>query len=34
MKSLGAVHCDAAFVDLVKRMKTTDPHHDALCGHP
>ena len=34
MKSLGAVHCDAAFVDLVKRMKTTDPHHDALCSHP
>jgi TolB-like protein/Flp pilus assembly protein TadD len=33
MKSLGAVHCDPAFVDLVKRVKTTDPHYDALCTH-
>ena len=34
MKSLGALHCDAAFIDLVKRVKTRDPHYDALCAHP
>jgi TolB-like protein/Flp pilus assembly protein TadD len=34
MKSLGTVHCDPAFMDLVKRVKTTDPHHDTLCPHP
>jgi TolB-like protein/cytochrome c-type biogenesis protein CcmH/NrfG len=34
MKALGPLHCDAAFVDLVKRMKTSDPHHAALCATP
>jgi hypothetical protein len=34
MKSLGTLHCDAAFVDLVKRVKTSDPHYDTLCTHP
>jgi len=32
MKALGPLHCDAAFIDLVKRLKTTDPHHDVLCA--
>jgi TolB-like protein/Tfp pilus assembly protein PilF len=34
MKALGPLHCDAAFVDLVKRMKTSDPHHAAVCAKP
>ena len=31
MKALGPLHCDEAFVDLVKRMKTSDPQHAAVC---
>ena len=27
----GALHCDPAFVALVKEIKTTDPHHEASC---
>ena len=34
MKALGPLHCDAAFVDLVKRMRTNDPHYSALCAKP
>jgi len=34
MKALGPLHCDAAFVDLVARMKTSDPHHAAMCATP
>ena len=32
MKALGPLHCDPAFVDLVKRMKTSDPHYGEVCG--
>jgi TolB-like protein/Tfp pilus assembly protein PilF len=32
MKSLGTLHCDADFADLVRRVKAVDPHHDALCA--
>jgi len=32
MKALGPLHCDPAFVDLVKRIKTSDPHHAAFCA--
>ena len=32
MKALGPLHCDTAFLDLVRRMKTSDPHHAAVCG--
>jgi TolB-like protein/Tfp pilus assembly protein PilF len=34
MKSLGSVHCDPAFIDLVAKVKTVDPHHAALCTKP
>jgi hypothetical protein len=32
MKALGPLHCDAALLNLVKRMKATDPHQTAVCA--
>ncbi len=34
MKALGPLHCDPAFVELVRRMKTSDPHRAAVCATP